>query len=234
MTDPILDLQGADTNADQLKHRLNHLPEAAQLRAARAAKATWESERQHLHGRLDALASEVAKDEAESANIDKHRARLNQQLRTIIAPREAEALQHEIQTLSERRSALDDAELAALEEQVTLEGELLAILEQQDAIDTAVDAAAVLVGAAEVGISVQLGELATAVVSMRSTIDSAILDRYDSLRKHHLVAAARLVGHLCEGCRIDLSALEVHEVKLAVAEGELGECPQCGRLLFLA
>jgi predicted dithiol-disulfide oxidoreductase (DUF899 family) len=45
-------------------------------------------------------------------------------LKTVIAPREAEALMHEIAVLNERREALDDGELSALEEQAETEDDL--------------------------------------------------------------------------------------------------------------
>jgi len=37
-------------------------------------------------------------------------------MKTVIAPREAEALQHEIETLDEQRSALDEEALVKMDE----------------------------------------------------------------------------------------------------------------------
>jgi uncharacterized protein len=57
-----------------------------------------------------------------------------------------------------------------------------------------------------------------------------MLARYDRLRGQLGVAVARLVGHRCDGCHLDLSPGEVDIVKDAPAD-ELAECPQCNRLL---
>ena len=233
MSHPVLELQSADTNADQLRHRRERLPERAALVKAQAALAGWERQRQQLHARLDQLGADVAREEAESHEIDKHRDRLQRQLRTVIAPREAEALQHEIQILHERRSVLDDAELAALEEQTLLEDELVTLLEQHDGLTAAVEAAETEVAAAESEITRELGAYAATQAALRAAVEPGTLGRYDNLRKHHLVAASMLKGHRCEGCHMDLSALEVDDVKDAIAAGGLSECPQCGRLLII-
>lgn len=233
MTHPLLDLQAADTNADQLRHRRDHLPERESLKAAQAALATWEKRRQRIHARLDELAADVAREEAESHDIDKHRDRLQKQLRTIIAPREAEALQHEIQTLNDRRSALDDAELAALEEQTQLEDELIGLLDDQSPFADAVSSAEADVATAQAAITRGLAEHAAGQADLRAAIEADTLRRYDNLRKHHLVAAAHLNIRRCEGCHLDLSAHEVDDVKEAIAAGGLSECPQCGRLLII-
>ena len=45
-------------------------------------------------------------------------------MKTVIALREAEALTHEISNLTEHRSALDDAELEAMEALAAAEAEL--------------------------------------------------------------------------------------------------------------
>jgi uncharacterized protein len=233
MTHPLLDLQSADTHADQLRHRRDHLPERASLRAAQTALATWEQRRQLIHARLDELAVDVEREEAESHDIDKHRERLQKQLRTIIAPREAEALQREIQVLSDRRSALDDAELAALEEQTQLEDELIDLLDQQPPFAEAVSSGEAQVAAAEAEITRELEQHAAGQAGLRAAVEADTLRRYDNLRKHHLVAASRLNIRRCEGCHLDLSAHEVDDVKEAIAAGGLSECPQCGRLLII-
>ena len=44
-----------------------------------------------------------------------------------------------------------------------------------------------------------------------------------SLRKIHVVAAAALNGHRCEGCHLDLSAVEIDAVRAESADGELAE-----------
>jgi hypothetical protein len=124
----LLDLQDADTAIDQLAHRRRHLPERERLGAAVSALRDLERTRDGLRAEVDSALAEIAECERESSEIDTQRARLSAQLRTVIAPREAEALQHEIATLEERRSGLDDRALVAMDTQASVEAALSDII----------------------------------------------------------------------------------------------------------
>lgn len=231
MIEQLLELQSIDTTADQLRHRLSHLPELESARSAHAALVDWEATRSRLRARLDELGSEIERAETESSEIDRHRARLQAQLRTVIAPREAEALQHEIATLEERRGQLDDHGLAALEEQSAVDDTLVDHVAHETAHRNTVEQADAALAIQQSDIDRELDELARRREQVRETFDSTVLARYDRLRSHHGVAVARLVGRRCEGCHLDLSPAEVDIVKAAPA-GEPGACPQCDRMLI--
>ena len=152
-------------------------------------------------------------------------------MKTVIAPREAEALQHETATLKERRSALDDVELAALEEQSRADDELAGLLDQEGELTEAYMAADKEASTAEADINGELTRIAARLETLRAAVDNKMLKRYDRLRQQHLIAAATLSGSRCDGCHLDLSAAEVDTVKDQAAKGGLADCPQCGRLL---
>ncbi|CAN5589290.1 hypothetical protein BH23ACT3_BH23ACT3_01550 [soil metagenome] len=230
LIDQLLELQSIDTAADQLRHRAANLPELVSAQHARRALLSWESTRTVLRSRLDELGGDIETAENESGEIDRHRKRLQAQLRTVIAPREAEALQHEIATLEERRGVLDDRELAALEEQAAVDDTLVEHVAEESMLRNAVDSANAALAVVEADIDRELAELAQRRIEARAVLDPAVLARYDRLRDHHGVAVARLVGHRCDGCHLDLSPAEVDIVKAAPA-GEPAACPQCDRML---
>jgi predicted nucleic acid-binding Zn-ribbon protein len=227
----VLELQAADTMGDQLRHRRAQLTEREQLQAARNALVRWDQARTVLRKRLDELEQTIESEEAESKEIDAQRADLQAKLKTVIAPREAEALQNQIATLERRRSELDDAELEALEEQSRLDDELARLLQQEESLRAALIAADEALGLAEADIDGELAHIAARLEGLRAEVDTKILKRYDRLREQNGVAAATLSGSRCEGCHLDLSAAEVDDVKEAAADGGLADCPQCGRLL---
>ena len=233
MTHPILDLQAVDTLADQLRHRRTHLPEQEQVDAARAAYTEWERRRDGFQRRLDELDAEISRSEAETHEIDLQRARLEKQMKTVFAPREAEALMHEIALLNERRGALDDGELTALEEQAAIDDDLTAHKSHVDALTSALAVAEEAAAEAAAKIEAELADIADRHDDLRNAVDAALLTRYDQIRHHHVVAAAVLNVHRCEGCHLDLSAAEVDEVRAEARTGGLADCPQCGRLLVV-
>jgi uncharacterized protein len=229
-TDALVELQAADTAADQLNHRSANLPELAVARQARADLLAWERRCSELRERLDVLTTDIEAAEHDSEDIDRHRTRLEAQLRTVIAPREAEALQHEIATLERRRSEIDDRELAALEEQSEIDDALVDLASRESSLREQVDVADAGLAVAQADIAAELAALDQRRAQLRGDLDTGVLSRYDRLRSQLGVAVARLVGHRCEGCHLDMSPAELDAVK-RVPAGELAECPQCNRML---
>lgn len=230
LIDVLLELQEVDTALDRLAHRRGVLPERTALDEATAALRSWEADIARLRGRVDELGAEIERAEAESAEIDRSRDRLRAQLRTVIAPREAEALQREMATLEQQRSELDDRGLAALEEQATVDDELTARRGHEAELRSAVERAEAAFDAVITELDAEAAGLDGRRGPLRDRIDAAMLARYDRLRAHLGVAVARLVGHRCDGCHLDLSPAEVDQIK-AVAPNEPASCPQCDRIL---
>lgn len=235
MSHPVLELQAADTLADQLRHRKSHLPEQEPLGVAQRALDAWRRRRDALRNRIAELEAAIERTEAESHDIDTKKARLEKQMKTIIAPREAEALQHEMALLDERRSALDDAELEALEEQSSLDDQIAATAAEEGPLADAVAEAQQAADAAAAQIDVDLAGIAARLDSLRAAVDASLLARYDRARGHQMVAAAELQGHRCSGCHVELAPGELDDVKAdANAAGGIADCPNCNRLLIVA
>ena len=233
MTHPILELQAADLLADQLRYSREHLPEQVQVAEARSQHADWKRRRDDLQRRIAELEAVISRSETEAHPIDVDRARLEKQLKTVFAPREAEALMHEIALLTERRSALDDAELSALEEQADIDDDRAAHAVTEDGLLSAVAVAEDAAAQAAAQIDAQLADIASRQDELRAAVDAGLLQRYDQLRRQHVVAAAALHGTRCEGCHLDLSAVEIDEVRAVTRNGGSAECPHCGRLLII-
>lgn len=227
-------LQTADTEIDQLVNRRDRLPEREALAAATSAMKTWEAGRTAMRTRLDELTAIIEKSEAEAAEIAQHKQRLEAQMKTVIAPREAEALMHEIATLDEQRDGVETVELEALEEQAHLDDQLTAHLgfeaTHRDAMAQADGVLASVVGE----IDASVAEITVRRDAARAELGDGLLGRYDRVRAASGVAVAVLSGHRCEGCHLDLSAAEIDDVKdEAAASGGIADCPQCGRMLVV-
>ena len=234
MSTSLLELQAADTMSDQLRHRREVLAEREQVQAAKNALLRWNEARTVVRRRIEELAAQIEQIEADAAKLDKHRDKLNAQLKTVIAPREAEALQHEIATLTGQRSELDDAELAALEEHSRLVGELEELLGQEESLTNEYLGAESALADAESDIDGELTRIADRLAGLRAEVEKSVLRRYDRLRKNYVIAAAPLSGSRCEGCHLDLSAAEIDEVRDTGAKNDgIADCPQCGRLLVV-
>ena len=228
----VLAVQELDTSGDQLRTLLERLPErAARLEADRAV-AALRSERTTLQARATDLETEIGNAERDSAAIDTHVERLNRQLKTIISPREAEALQSELATLAARRSDLDDVELAALESLGEIEvAEAGLDAREPDLVDAAAAAAATQADA-EAAIAAQLADLAERRIAAAEALPAELLGTYESMRAQFKgVAISRMQGATCGGCHIDLSRSELEAIRAAPPD-DAAHCPNCDRWLI--
>jgi predicted nucleic acid-binding Zn-ribbon protein len=227
----LLELQLTDSAIDLLRNRLPRLPEVIASAAAQAEVEAWEKRRRSLREEIDSFEAAIATAEQASAQISTKRARLETQLKTIISPREAEALMHEIATLNAQRSALDDDELEAMEGLSHTEGELAEHDAAEARVRDAAAAAAESAAMATDAVRTELAELTATSEARRAEIDPALLRRYDAMRAQlGGVAIAKLNNLRCEGCHIDMSRAEADDIKRLPAD-EMPECPNCGRLL---
>lgn len=234
MIDDLLALQRIDTELDQLTVRLEQLPERRVASDRGRALAELERRRTELRRSSDELDARIEAEERESAELLRDRNRLSEQLRTVIAPREAEALTHEIEGIDQRRDALDDAELEALEQQSALDDELTELERDEPDLRTSVAEADDALAAAVAAGEAEATRLRAEREEHRSVLPASLLGDYDRIRAQLGVAVARLEGRKCGGCHLDLSAAEVDDAKDEAASGNgLASCPQCGRLLVV-
>ena len=231
LSERLLALQDADTAIDQLGFRRARLPEREAAKAAETGRASNASRAAAIDARRAELADAIASAETEGELLTKQRERLQAQLKTVIAPREAEALMHEIDTLGERRSALDDVELEHLEEDGRLAEEHAELDAAVDALDEAVARTAAALRDVETEIDTEVAALRAQRDAAAAALEPSVIADYESRRSHFGgVAVARLNGKTCSGCHLDLSTSDVEQVR-RTPPGEVADCPQCGRML---
>jgi predicted nucleic acid-binding Zn-ribbon protein len=154
-------------------------------------------------------------------------------LKTVIAPREAEALQHEIETVRAERSANDDKELLLLETNERLEQHLQQLAEKIIAQSLAVATATAALNEALKICDSEKKSLDEKRLAVAGAIDSKLIKLYDVKRtKRTTPAVADLHGSKCQSCHLDLSVVELSALKKLGAD-ELAECPNCDCYLVL-
>ena len=227
----LLELQLTDTAIDLLRYRMPRLPEAVAAAAAAGEVSAWERRTTELAGEIAGFDAAISVSERSNEEISTHRDRLERQLKTVIVPREAEALMHEIARLNAQRAALDDDELEAMDGLAQAEAGLSEHAEVEDLLRMGAAAATAAAATARAASEAELARLIAASDALRARLDSAMLATYDAMRGQHSgVAIAKLNGLRCEGCHLDLSRGEVDTIK-RLPDDELAECPNCGRLL---
>jgi uncharacterized protein len=225
------ELQQIDIALHQLQRRLTKLPEAETLAAAEhrlaehhAAIATSSKVLSDAEATIDTI-------EHESAALTSKRTRLEQQLKIVTETRQADALNHEIETLNAHRDELDDRELEAMEQQADAEQRLRELAADEDAVVAMKESAAAELAVVKGTGADDEAELTAKYDAARAVLSSEEAALYDAQRaRHGGIGIAKLVGVKCDGCHLDLSRAEVDAFK-ALPPDELVDCPQCGRVL---
>jgi predicted nucleic acid-binding Zn-ribbon protein len=226
-------LQLTDIAITQSQHRLAHLPESATYQLAKTASNNAIGKLAELDAKSKTASSDIVGVEKQAHEIDAMLARLNKQMKTIIAPREAEALQHEITACTNNRSALDDRELELLEiveqcdkDSVALGGE---VEKTRDALTLAENS----LRAARAAVNAEIAQLTEQRSAQSLVIPQSLLSTYDAKRKHRPDGAvSKLHGPTCSGCHLDLPTSEIDRLHKLPAD-ELPECPHCGCFVAL-
>lgn len=227
----MLALQVVDSALEQIEHRRKRLPERAALAEVTSRRAAHDALQAAQREAQRVAEATISASEQEAAVLTAKRTRLEAQLKTVIAPRQAEALMHEIEMVTAKRSELDDAELAALDDAAAAETELETLRVLGEQLNAEMAAATASLAAANGALDVEAEGQRRLREQRRAVLSDDDYATYERRRAQFAgVAIAALEGSRCTGCHLELSRAEADALRKLPAD-EVGECPECGRLL---
>ena len=226
----LYDLQMLDTTLEQLRHHFITLPEREALAVVQKNIADCASQISSGEMRQQELEKLLNVAEATSATLRKKRERLEQQMKTVIAPREAEALQHEILTVNTELNTADEESLAFMEESEHIDSTLVVARAALVELRTAEVTATAALHEAEEYKKAEARDVEEKRQRLAETLDEKWSAAYELRRSQHKgIAVAKVKNHVCGGCHLDLSTSEVDLLKKETDENR--ECPNCARWL---
>ena len=239
MTDTLhhlLAVQDADTSITQLEHRRAALSDTSGLAAVEAELAELEARHAEAATRRAALAETQKGLEEQIAAITERRDLVEKRLyaATSSSSRDLQAMQDEVQHLTDRRAELEELELVAMLEQDPIDAELAALGGRMEPLQAQVDEARAQVAEQSLHIDAEIAAAAGTRAAEAALLPTALADRYETLRARLKgTGAARLIKNHCDGCHLELSSVEVEKIR-ALPPGEVASCEQCGRILVPA
>lgn len=226
----LLDLHDLDTTIARLRRKRATLPERAELDGLAGEIAESREQFMAAQRELDTLNAEIERVEADVALVAQRRARDEELLAVSTAPKEAQALQAELETLARRTSELEDRELVLMEQQeaaqaafTAAEGVLGGVDARRAAIQDAIDTA-------EAQIDRELDASTRERGGLAAEIQRDLLGIYEELRGRIGIGAARLRGAVSEASNMALTPAELSDFN-AAAPDELLFCPGTGAIL---
>ena len=226
----LLDLHDLDTTIARLRRKRATLPERAELDGLAGEIAESREQFMAAQRELDTLNAEIERVEADVTLVAQRRARDEELLAVSTAPKEAQALQAELETLARRTSELEDRELVLMEQQeaaqaafTAAEGVLGGVDARRAAIQDAIDTA-------EAQIDRELDASTRERGGLAAEIQRDLLGIYEELRGRIGIGAARLRGAVSEASNMALTPAELSDFN-AAAPDELLFCPGTGAIL---
>jgi len=231
--DTLMQVQQHDTSLDQLRHRVNTLPERAELVEVEGRRSALGEAIAGVEAQVDDLTSRQRLLEEQIAAAARRRHEIEQRMRSgeVSASRDLQAMDQEVQHLADRQSRFEEEELALLEEEEPLDTLLAEHRRAAAALDADVDRlmAAVATAGAEIAVAIAAEEALRA--ERAGSLPDELAQRYELLRSRlGGVGAARLVGDRCDGCHLTLPSVEVERIRHLPPE-EFATCDQCDRIL---
>ncbi len=232
----LLAVQDLDTSIATLRHRKATLPERADLRAAEAKLAELSEQVADSTARRHELLDRQGELERRVAALDVRRRAIEERMYGArgVAARDLQAMDDEVRGLASQRDRLEEEELELMEAQEPLDAALAELLDEQSALAEAVQGLRAALAAAEAAIEAELSTLELSRRAAAAGLPPDLARRYEEIRARTKgVGAARLVGNRCEGCHLELPAMEVDRIR-RLPDDAVVTCEQCGRILVRA
>jgi uncharacterized protein len=228
----LLDVQAHDTRLAQIAHRRRTLPEHAEIERLTTRLGQVGDDLVAARTVASDIERELAKAEADVEQVRQRSARDQARLDSGQgSAKDLQALQHEIATLAQRQSVLEDVELEVMERLETAQARVAEVEADRDRLEAELAAAT---GRRDAALA-ELEADATGVTAERANaaagVPGELLALYEKVRgQAGGVGAAKLHQRRCDGCRLELNATDLGRFRDA-ADDVVLRCEECRRIL---
>lgn len=228
-------LQQVDSAIRQLQLRRANLPEQKALDENAEMLSRITADYAQRSERLATLERQQRRHEEEIATVESRRKSEDNRMYSgaINSEKELEALRAEVSSLKARKRDLEDVLLEVMEEIEELQGTVGSLKERHTELTAKVDELTAARDEAAREIDGELAELQAQREKATAAVPEEIRQYYEDLRaRKGDLAVAVLEGTTCTGCHLQLTPIELEELR-DEASRKLSKCPQCDRVLVL-
>lgn len=207
-----------------LPETLNHKELTIQFETTRDLKVAAETELSDLSGEINRAENDV---EQVVKRIEKDESRLNAGQGTA---KELEQLQHELKSLSARRSELEEIELEVMLKADEIKVRINDLKLKEAELIIKVAEALTLKDSALAALNLDLISANNKRAELVTQIEKSLIDLYEKIRGNGVVAAARIINGRCGGCNLAINSGDLTKI-LSLPEEEVARCEECRCIL---
>lgn len=228
----MLDLQALDTRLDQIAHRKATLPELAELGGLDAATSAVNDDLVRARTALGDVQREIVKADSDVHLVRERSTRDQARMEAGLgSAKDMQALQHEVESLARRQSALEDIELEVMERAEGMAADvsrleadcaqLTARMEELKAVRDKVFAE----------LDAEVEQIGRSRADVLAGVGDELVALYEKIRASSGgIGAAILRQRRCGGCNLELNQVDINRLT-AAAQDEVLRCEECRRIL---
>ena len=228
----ILDIQRMDFHVATLRNRLAALPEIADLLACTQRLAVVRDLEIAAQTQISDIKRELLRAEADVEQVVVRLERDEKRLSDgSAAPKELEKLQHEVETLSARRSELEEVELEVMLRIDSIKSRLDELRGEEERLTTTSTEIQFRKNSASSLIEEEIASTTSERNATSASVDAALLELYEKMRSNTGTGAAALREGRCDGCHLAINSVELGRIK-TLASDEVVRCEECRCILI--
>lgn len=225
----LLSLANLDLQISRSKATIKTLSSGSQFSELRAIQRDFAAKLIEARNALDTVELELKRSEADLQLVEQRIAKDLQVLNNTKNAKDAQGIQSELESLTRRKSDLEDIELAILDQQETTKAVFAVVSVDKAAIDEELSTAESANEAELMKIRSGLDLLTNDRAQQAARMSADLLDLYEK-KAARGVPVGRLIGRECGACRISLGASALNAVE-SMPRDEIATCPECSAIL---
>jgi len=226
----LLSLANLDQEISRSKAAIKNLSSGSQFSELRETQRNLAAKLINARNALDTVELELKRSETDRELVEQRIAKDISRLNSTNNPKDAQGIQSELESLSRRKSDLEDIELAILDQKEEASATFATVANDKSAVDDELAAAESRNEAEIMKLRSGLDLMTNDRAQQAARISSDLIEIYDK-KASRGVPVARLFGRDCGACHISLGATALNEVQ-SLPRDEVATCPECQAILI--
>jgi len=226
----LMELQELDNHLAQVTKKANTLPEATVLdELTTQLSAAKEAQREAL-ALVDEITAEMKRAESDVELVEARIAKDTERLDQSTSAKDAQGLEHELQSLRERLGALEEVELAVMERLEQAEKELSGAEQAATELSSRVDEATAALKSAKASLEQDYQETTAKRSELVGAIPADLVALYERQRERYGFGASHLLRGISSASGVALTESDLATVR-AAAPDDVVLCPDSNAIL---
>jgi predicted nucleic acid-binding Zn-ribbon protein len=226
----LLDLQELDNHLAQVSKKTNTLPEATTLEQLSQQLSTGKEAQREALAQVDEITAELKRAESDVELVEARITKDTERLQQSTSAKDAQGLEHELHSLQERLSVLEEVELAVMERLEQAQKELSGAEQAVTELLSQVEDATTALNGAKSALEQDYQETMASRTALVDTIPQDLVALYERQRERYGFGASHLRQGISSASGVALTESDLATVRAAAAD-DVVLCPDSNAIL---